>query len=79
MYTDIFVPLEDIKKGEDGDRVLVELGNWPKERDSPYGKIVKILGKPGEHNTEIHSILAEYGLPYELMSFLMKLNSMHKL
>ena len=65
MYTDIFVPLEDIKKGEDGDRVLVELGNWPKERDSPYGKIVKILGKPGEHNTEIHSILAEYGLPYE--------------
>ena len=65
MYTDIFVPLEDIKKGEDGDRVLVEIGNWPKERDSPYGKIVKILGKPGEHNTEIHSILAEYGLPYE--------------
>ena len=65
MYTDIFVPLEDIKNAEDGDRVLVELGDWPKERDSPYGKIIKILGKPGEHNTEIHSILAEYGLPYE--------------
>ncbi|MFD2587417.1 ribonuclease R [Croceitalea marina] len=65
MYTDIFVPLEDIKKANDGDKVLVAIGNWPKDADSPYGKVIEILGKPGEHNTEIHSILAEYGLPYE--------------
>ena len=65
IYTDIFVPLEDLKKANDGDKVLVELGRWPDDRDSPYGKIVEILGKPGDHNTEIHSILAEYGLPYE--------------
>ncbi|MCB0399458.1 MAG: VacB/RNase II family 3'-5' exoribonuclease, partial [Winogradskyella sp.] len=31
----------------------------------PYGKVLEVLGKPGEHNTEIHSILAEYGLPHE--------------
>ena len=65
MYTDIFVPLEDINNANDGDKVLVELGKWPEDRDSPYGKIIEVLGKPGEHNTEIHSILAEYGLPYE--------------
>jgi len=65
MYTDIFVPLERSKKAEDGTKVLVELGDWPEDRDSPYGTIIEILGMPGEHNTEIHSILAEYGLPYE--------------
>nr|WP_299386196.1 ribonuclease R [Allomuricauda sp.] len=65
MYTDIFVPLEKLKKAKDGDKVLVSLGNWPEDADSPYGEVLEILGKPGEHNTEIHSILAEYGLPYQ--------------
>ena len=65
MYTDIFIPLEYLNKANDGDKVLVNLVNWPDDADSPYGKITEILGKPGEHNTEIHSILAEYGLPYE--------------
>jgi len=65
MYTDIFVPIEKSKKAEDGSKVLVELGDWPGGTDSTYGSIKKILGIPGEHHTEIHSILAEYGLPYE--------------
>ncbi|AWX44500.1 Ribonuclease [Flagellimonas maritima] len=65
MYTDIFVPVEKLKEAEDGDKVLVDLGEWPDNADSPYGEVTQILGKPGEHNTEIHSILAEYGLPYE--------------
>ena len=65
MYTDIFVPLDQINKAENGDKVLVALGNWPEDAESPYGTITQILGKPGEHHTEIHAILAEYGLPYE--------------
>ena len=65
MYTDIFVPLERSKKVADGAKVLVALGDWPADAESPYGTITEILGMPGEHNTEIHSILAEYGLPYE--------------
>ena len=44
---------------------MVSLTEWPENADSPYGKVIKVLGKPGEHNTEIHAILAEYGLPYE--------------
>ncbi|TAI47575.1 ribonuclease R [Flagellimonas allohymeniacidonis] len=65
MYTDIFIPKEKMKNAEDGDKVLVDIGLWPEDADSPFGEIVQILGKPGEHHTEIHSILADYGLPYE--------------
>ncbi|WP_339916216.1 ribonuclease R [Yeosuana marina] len=65
MYKDIFVPINKINKAEDGDKVLVSLEDWPENADSPYGKVLQVLGKPGEHNTEIHAILAEYGLPYE--------------
>jgi len=65
MYKDIFVPINKIKEADDGDKVLVELKDWPENADSPYGRVLKVLGKPGEHSTEIHSILADYGLPYE--------------
>ncbi|QLG45283.1 ribonuclease R [Costertonia aggregata] len=65
MYTDIFVPKEKMGKAKNGEKVIVELTDWPDNVDSPYGKITEILGMPGDHDTEIHSILAEYGLPYE--------------
>ena len=65
MYTDIFVPINKINKAEDGDKVLVKLEDWPEKADSPHGKVIQVLGRPGEHNTEIHAILAEYGLPME--------------
>ena len=65
MYTDIFIPKNNLGDAENGDVVLVEMEDWPKKADSPFGKVIKVLGKPGEHNTEIHAILAEYGLPYD--------------
>ncbi|AUS05159.1 ribonuclease R [Pseudotamlana carrageenivorans] len=65
MYKDIFVPINKTFKAEDGDKVLVKLEDWPEKADSPNGKVVQVLGKPGDHNTEIHAILAEYGLPHE--------------
>jgi ribonuclease R len=43
----------------------VHIEDWPSKADSPFGKVIKVLGKPGEHDTEIHAILAEYGLPAE--------------
>lgn len=64
MYTDIFVSQDKIGKANDGDKVIVEITEWPDGSDSPFGKITEVLGKPGEHDTEIHSILVEYGLPY---------------
>ncbi|MET0945749.1 MAG: ribonuclease R [Flavobacterium sp.] len=63
MYTDIFIPKDKIGEAENGDVVLVTIEDWPKRADSPFGSVIKVLGKPGEHNTEIHAILAEYGLP----------------
>ncbi|MGL5111374.1 MAG: ribonuclease R [Flavobacterium sp.] len=65
MYTDIFIPKDKIGEAEQGDVVLVHIEDWPKRADSPFGQVIKVLGKPGEHDTEIHAILAEYGLPSE--------------
>ena len=65
MYTDIFVPKNDCNGAEDGDKVLVRITQWTSRANSPYGVVEKVLGKPGEHHTEIHAILAEYGLPHE--------------
>jgi ribonuclease R len=65
MYTDIFIPLAKIGEAQQGDVVIAKIEDWPKKADSPFGTILKVLGKPGEHDTEIHAILAEYGLPYD--------------
>ncbi|MDI6045560.1 ribonuclease R [Flavobacterium yafengii] len=65
MYTDIFIPKDKIGEAEQGDVVLVHIEDWPARADSPFGSVIKVLGKPGEHDTEIHAILAEYGLPSE--------------
>ncbi len=64
MYTDFFVPLEVTSGAKHREKVVVEFVNWPDDADSPFGKITEVLGMPGEHDTEIHAILAEYGLPY---------------
>lgn len=64
MYTDIFVSKSNLGKAEHGDKVLVEITEWPEKADSPFGKIIDVFGKPGEQDTEMHAILSEYGLPY---------------
>ncbi len=65
MYTDIFISKDKYNGAEQGDVVVVKIEDWPKKADSPFGTVIKVLGKPGEHDTEIHAILAEYGLPYD--------------
>ncbi len=65
MYTDIFIPKNKLGEAENGDVVLVKIEDWPAKADSPFGEVIQVLGKPGEHNTEMHAILAEYGLPYD--------------
>ena len=65
IHVDIFVPISFINNAKNNDKVLVEITEWRKNSQSPNGIIKKVLGTEGEHNTEIHSILAEYGLPYD--------------
>lgn len=65
MQVDLYIPKEKLNGAEHGQKVIAKLTDWPERASSPFGEITKILGNPGEHNVEIHSILAEYGLPYE--------------
>ena len=63
MYVDIFVAKKKLHHAKHGDKVIVKIIDWPENSEKPFGEIVTILGKPGDHDTEIHSILAEYDLP----------------
>jgi ribonuclease R/exosome complex exonuclease DIS3/RRP44 len=65
MYADIFVSENKMNGAVDGDKVQAKIIDWPKNSKNPFGKITTVLGKPGDHNTEMHSILLEYDLPYE--------------
>ena len=64
MPNDIFIPKDMLKGGKNGDKAVVKLLEWPMESKNPVGKVIDILGKCGENDTEMNAILAEYGLPY---------------
>jgi len=64
MSVDLYIPKEALNGAVDGQKCLARITDWPEKASSPFGEIVEILGQPGEHHVEIHSILAEYGLPY---------------
>ncbi len=65
MANDIFIPANKLKGGGHGDKAVVRITSWPEDAKNPRGEVVDVLGKKGENNTEIHAILAEYGLPYK--------------
>jgi len=65
MYADIFISQSKLNGANDGDKVVATMTDWPENSKNPFGKITQVLGRPGDHDTEIHSILLEYGLPYE--------------
>lgn len=65
MPTDIFIPLKDLNGGKDGEKVVVRITQWPEKSKNPVGEVIRVLGKKGENETEIHAILEEYGFPYE--------------
>lgn len=60
-----FIPPNELGGAKEGDKAIIELGEWKDSRDVPRGKVVRVLGKAGEHHVEMHAILAEFGLPLE--------------
>ncbi len=64
INTDMFISKNQFNGAQDGDKVVVKMLKWDTNSKNPEGEIITVLGAPGEHETEIHSILAEYGLPY---------------
>ncbi|HOT15407.1 MAG TPA: ribonuclease R [Bacteroidales bacterium] len=62
---DIFIPLDKLKKAKNGQKVIVKITDWPRNVKNPFGEVVEVLGAPGQNETEMHAILAEYELPYK--------------
>ncbi|MFH1004883.1 MAG: ribonuclease R [Bacteroidota bacterium] len=62
---DIHIPFDKILGAKNGQKVIAKVVHWYNERKNPDGEIIKVLGDPGKNETEIHAILAEYGLPYD--------------
>ncbi|MES2512633.1 MAG: ribonuclease R [Bacteroidota bacterium] len=65
MHVDFFVPLEHINGAKNSQKVLVEMTEWKRGSENPNGKVIEVLGNAGEHETEIHAIMAEFGLPMD--------------
>ena len=61
---DVFIPDSQLKGGKNGDKASVQIVDWPENTRNPIGVVKEIFGKEGENETEMHAILAEYGLPY---------------
>lgn len=64
LANDIFIPKDKLKGGKTGDKAIVKITEWPDKAKNPIGQVIDILGKAGDNTTEMHAILAEFGLPY---------------
>ncbi len=65
MNVDFFIPLSKLNGVENGQKVVAKMTEWKDDAKNPNGEVVRVIGDAGNLNTEIHSILEEYGLPYE--------------
>lgn len=64
LANDIFIPRDKLKGGKNGDKAIVKVTEWPAKAKNPIGQVIDVLGKAGDNTTEMHAILAEFGLPY---------------
>lgn len=65
IHVDFYIPKEHFNGAKNGDKVVAEITDWTHPDKSPFARVVKVLGKPGSHNVEMHAIIAEFGLPTE--------------
>ena len=68
IHVDFFIPKDMTGGAKNGDKVIAEITEWTDPDRKPFGRITKVLGKPGSHQVEMHAIIAEFGLPYEFPS-----------
>jgi len=60
---DIFIPLSNLKGAQNGNKAIAVITDWPEHSKNPFGEITEVLGKPGEHEVEMKSILADFDFP----------------
>lgn len=59
----MFIPTEHLNGAENGDKVVVKIKDWPESQKNPVGEVIEVLGRPGDNDTEMNAIMAEYELP----------------
>jgi len=60
---DIYIPGNSLKGAKNGEKAVARITDWPEHSKNPFGEVVEVLGKPGEHEVEMNSILVDYGFP----------------
>lgn len=64
MLVDLYIPEDKMNGARHGQKCIARMTEWPERASSPFGEIIQVLGDPRHHEVEIHSILAEFELPY---------------
>ena len=65
LANDIFIPKDMLLNAKNNDKAIVRIVEWPENAKNPIGEVVDVLGTSGQNDTEMHAILAEFGLPYK--------------
>ncbi|MDR2086457.1 MAG: ribonuclease R [Dysgonamonadaceae bacterium] len=73
LANDIFIPRDKLKNGQSGQKAVVRIMEWPERAKNPIGEVIDILGNAGNNDTEMHAILADFGLPYKYPETIEKL------
>lgn len=63
MPYDVFIPLHQLNGAKNGEKVIVKITDWPEKQKNPVGQVIEVLGAPGDNDTEMNAIMAEYELP----------------
>lgn len=72
LATDIMIPRKALRGAKNGEKAVVCITEWNDDDKMPVGQVVDVLGQTGANDTEMHAILAEFGLPYHYPEMLEK-------
>ncbi|MCX6287843.1 MAG: ribonuclease R [Bacteroidetes bacterium] len=60
---EILIQKSDLNGARNGEKVVALITEWPEHAQNPFGRVIQILGKPGDNHVEMQAILAEYDFP----------------
>lgn len=69
---DVFIPMQNMNGARNGDKVVVKITEWPDNQKNPVGQVIEVLGLPGNNDTEMNAIMAEYELPVKFAPNVLK-------
>lgn len=72
MPYDVFIPLHQLNGAKNGEKVVVKITEWPEKQKNPVGQVIEVLGTPGDNDTEMNAIMAEYELPVKFPANVLK-------